>query len=134
MLFILIPSSPFVHQVLPFTLISLPPPPPPPPVAVELVPLLQAEVRKLREMLAAQQHEQGLVLQQASRGGTLPLPPRHNGGEGSQGSVYGNGGGGGGLGQQGGVDEVEEMRERVRELEHQLAERERLIESLDILR
>ena len=98
---------------------------------MELVPLLQAEVRKLREMLAAQQQEQGLMLQQASRGGTLSLPARqHNGGngvgEGGPGSGYGGSGGG--------VDEVEEMRERVRELEHQLAERERLIESLDILR
>ena len=68
-------------------------------------------------MLAAQQ-EQGLLMQQASRVGTLSVPARHNG-----------------SGQQsGGVEEVEEMRERVRELEHQLAERERLIESLDILR
>ena len=109
---------------------------------MELVPLLQAEVRKLREMLAAQQQAQGLYLQQASRGNALPMSVRHNGsmGEGGQGGGggYGNSGGGG-LGQQqqqggGGVDEVEEMRERVRELEHQLAERERLIESLDILR
>ena len=68
--------------------------------AVELVPLLQAEVRKLREMLTAQrfpidrERDRDLVESKV----------------------------------------VEEMRERVRELEVQLADREKLIDSLDSLR
>ena len=83
--------------------------------AVELVPLLQAEVRHLREMLAAQQHEQ----QQVTRLGRHTV-------ESNSGPYSGSGSGLSG--------EVEEMRERVRELETQLAERERLIASLDMVR
>jgi hypothetical protein len=70
--------------------------------AVELVPLLQAEVRKLREMLTAQRFP---IERERDRDRDLV-----------ESKV------------------VEEMRERVRELEVQLADREKLIDSLDSLR
>ena len=70
--------------------------------AVELVPLLQAEVRKLREMLTNQKVQE---------------PERD-------------------FMQRDLVESrvVKEMKERVRELESQLADREKLIDSLDLLR
>ena len=66
--------------------------------AVELVPLLQAEVRKLREMLTLQR---------------MPVERERDFLESRV---------------------VEEMRKRVSELETQLAEREKLIDSLDLMR
>jgi len=72
--------------------------------ALELVPILQAEVQKLRELLRQQQQQQ-------------ELPIDLNASINTESSEM-----------------VQEMRERVRELEKQLAEREKLIESLDAMR
>ena len=82
-------------------------------------------MRKLREMLAAQMQAQA---QQASRLGPRGAAVPHGPGPPGYHAASSRGPG------TGHSDEVEEMRERVRELETQLAERERLIESLDILR
>ena len=79
--------------------------------AVELVPLLQAEVKKLREMLAQQR-----ILPLERGIGELGERDREEMREFNESKV------------------VEEMRERVRELEQQLAEREKLIDSLDMQR
>ena len=72
--------------------------------ALQLVPILQAEVNKLREMLKKQQVQHDV---QADLNTSISVENS---------------------------EVVQEMRERVRELEQQLAERERLIESLDMLR
>ena len=76
--------------------------------AVELVPLLQAEVKKLREMLVQQR--------------ILPLDRGLGEWEERESRDFNE------------SKVVEEMRLRVRELETQLAEREKLIDSLDMQR
>ena len=79
--------------------------------AVELVPLLQAEVKKLREMLVQQR------ILPLDRGlGEWEERESRESREFNESKV------------------VEEMRERVRELETQLAEREKLIDTLDMQR
>ena len=75
--------------------------------AVELVPLLQAEVNKLRELLKQQQQQQELQHQELLNASSDFVESS---------------------------EVVQEMRERVRELEKQLEEREKLIDSLDILK
>jgi len=73
--------------------------------ALQLVPILQAEVNKLREMLRAQQVKQELQLDVNSSFSNEATEV-----------------------------EIVEMRERVKELENQLAEREKLIEKLELSR
>jgi len=75
--------------------------------AVELVPLLQAEVNKLRELLKQQQQQQELQHQELLNASSDFVESS---------------------------EVVQEMRERVRELEKQLEEREKLIDSLDLLK
>lgn len=91
--------------------------------AVELVPLLQAEVHKLKQMLKAQQGHQEQLLSKHLP--PTPSLPSHSPAGPSEAEI--------GISTEG-LKALREMKERVRELEEQLAEREKLICSLEAMR